>query len=135
MSSTGGSAYPTVNRQIKLLARPIGMPKESDFQLGEAPVPSLKDGQVLLHTLYLSVDPYMRGRITGVKSYADPIEIGQAMIGGAVGKVIESKHPVFRVGAIVEGYWEWQEYLVSDGRGLHKLDPNVAPVFTALGVL
>src|ERR1700674_487532 len=98
MSSTGGSAYPTVNRQIKLLARPIGMPKESDFQLGEAPVPSLKDGQVLLHTLYLSVDPYMRGRITGVKSYADPINIGDVMQAGAVGQVVESKSPLLAPG-------------------------------------
>jgi leukotriene B4 12-hydroxydehydrogenase/15-oxo-prostaglandin 13-reductase len=111
------------------------MPKESDFQLIEAPVPHPKDGQVLLRTLYLSVDPYMRGRITGVKSYADPIEIGQTMLGRAVGKVVESKHPSFRVGNIVRGHWEWQEYCVSDGQGLRKLDPSLAPVSTALGVL
>src|SRR3984957_6983894 len=135
MSFSGLTLRARVNRQIKLVAVPVGMPKESDFELVEVPVPHPKDGQVLLRTLYLSVDPYMRGRITGVKSYADPIEVGQAMVGRAVGKGVESKHPVFLVGDIVAGNWEWQECGVSDGQGLRKLDPSLAPVSTALGVL
>jgi leukotriene B4 12-hydroxydehydrogenase/15-oxo-prostaglandin 13-reductase len=135
MSVTGASAQPSVNRQFTLAARPIGMPKEADFRLAEAPMPSPAGGQVLLRTLYLSVDPYMRGRITGVKSYADPVEIGQVMVGGTVGKVVQSKNAKFQVEDIVEGYWGWQEFAVSDGQGLRKLDPSLAPVSTALGVL
>jgi NADPH:quinone reductase len=111
------------------------MPKESDFQLVEAPIPALSQGQVLLRSLFLSVDPYMRGRMTGVRTYADPVDIGQVMVGGTVGKVIQSTHPQFPVGDVVVGYWGWQEFTVSDGRGLQKLDPRIAPPSTALGVL
>jgi NADPH:quinone reductase len=126
---------PSVNRQFLLRARPVGMPKESDFQLVEAPIPALAQGQILLATLFLSVDPYMRGRMTGVRTYADPVDIGQVMVGGTVGKVIQSTRPQFRVGDLVSGYWGWQEFAISDGRGLQKLDPNMAPPSTALGVL
>jgi NADPH:quinone reductase len=111
------------------------MPKESDFQLVEAPIPALSQGQVLLRSLFLSVDPYMRGRMTGVRTYADPVDIGQVMVGGTVGKVIQSTHTQFPVGDVVVGYWGWQEFTVSDGRGLQKLDPRIAPPSTALGVL
>ncbi len=135
MSATGVSSQPGVNRQFTLAAHPAGMPQESDFRLVEAPMPSPADGQVLVRTLYLSVDPYMRGRITGIKSYADPVEIGQVMVGGTVGKVLQSKSPKFQVGDIVEGYWGWQQFAVSDAHGLRKLDPSLAPVSTALGVL
>lgn len=135
MSTTSTNTLPSVNRQFTLRARPAGMPKESDFQLVESPMPSPSDGQVLLRTLYLSVDPYMRGRISGIRSYADPVEIGQVMVGGTVGKVVASKNPEFQAGDIVEGYWGWQEFAVSDGQGLRKLDPSLAPVSTALGVL
>ena len=135
MSATNVSALPRVNRQFKLAARPVGMPKESDFQLVEASIPTLEDGQILLRTLFLSVDPYMRGRITGIRTYADPVDIGQVMVGGTVGQVVQSRNPKFQVGDIAEGYWGWQEYGVSDGRKLRKLDPKVAPVSTAIGVL
>jgi NADPH-dependent curcumin reductase CurA len=124
-----------INRQFKLAARPVGMPKESDFSLVEAPMPVPGDGQVLLKTVYLSVDPYMRGRITGVKSYADPVNIGDVMVGGAVGRVVESKSPNFSVGDFATGQWGWREYAAVDARTLWKLDPKVAPVSTALGVL
>lgn len=127
--------YPGVNRQFILAARPVGMPKESDFQLVESPLPALSDGQILLRTLFLSVDPYMRSRISGIKTYAEPVNIGQVIVGGTVGLVLESKNPKFHVGDIYEGYWGWQEYAVSNGDKLRRLDPALAPVSTALGVL
>lgn len=125
----------SVNRQFTLAARPSGMPKESDFNLVETSAPQPGDGELLLRTLYLSVDPYMRGRISGVRSYAAPVEIGQVMVGGTVGQVVESKNAAFRPGDVVEGYWGWQEWAVSNGHGLRKLDLDLAPVSTALGVL
>jgi len=111
------------------------MPKESDFNLVETPAPSPREGELLLQTLYLSVDPYMRGRMTGVRSYADPVKIGDVMVGGTVGRVTQSSHPKFKPGDVVEGYWGWQEWAVSNGDGLRKLDPSLAPISTALGVL
>jgi NADPH:quinone reductase len=135
MTATTASPVPSVNRQFVLRARPVGMPKESDFELIEAPIPSLTQGQLLLRTLFLSVDPYMRGRMTGIRTYADPVDIGQVMVGGTVGKVIQSTHPQFPIGDVVSGYWGWQEFAVSDGRGLQKLDTRIAPPSTALGVL
>lgn len=111
------------------------MPKESDFQLVSEPLPALAEGQILVRTQYLSVDPYMRGRMSGVRTYADPVDIGQVMIGGTVGEVIESRNPDFRVGDVVTGYWGWQEFAISDGKGLRKLDAKLAPPSTALGVL
>ena len=134
-SASTANPYPNINRQFLLAARPVGMPKESDFQLVTAPIPALVEGQVLLRTLFLSVDPYMRGRMNGVRTYIDPINLGQVMLGGTVGKVVESTNPQFQAGDFVVGYWGWQEYAVSDGKGLRKLDPSVAPVSTALGVL
>jgi NADPH:quinone reductase len=124
-----------VNRQFKLAARPVGMPKESDFSLVETPTPALNDGQVLVKTSYLSVDPYMRGRITGIRSYADPVLVGDVMVGGAVGQVMESNHTGLAAGDFVLGFWGWQEYAVVEGKSLIKLNPNLAPVSTALGVL
>jgi NADPH:quinone reductase len=126
---------PTVNRQYVLKSRPVGMPKESDFTLIETPLPALKDGEVLVRAMYLSVDPYMRGRISGIKSYAAPVEIGGLMVGGGVAQVVESKNPQFAPGNIVDIYMGWQEYAISDGKGMRKLDPSIAPVSTALGVL
>jgi hypothetical protein len=126
---------PTVNRQYVLKSRPVGMPKESDFSLIETPLPALKDGEVLVRAMYLSVDPYMRGRISGMKSYAAPTEIGGLMVGGGVAQVMESKNPQFSTGDIVDTYMGWQQYAISDGKGLRKLDPSIAPVSTALGVL
>jgi NADPH:quinone reductase len=135
MTATTASPVPSVNRQFVLAARPVGMPKESDFRLVEAPLPAFAPGHVLLRTMFLSVDPYMRGRMTGVRTYADPVNIGQVMVGGAVGKVIQSMNPQFQVGDVVAGYWGWQEFAISDGRSLQKLDTNLAPPSTVLGVL
>jgi len=126
---------PRTNRQFKLAARPVRLPKESDFALVEAQIPSLAEGQALVKTVYLSVDPYMRGRITGVRTYADPVNIGDVMEAGAVGQVIESKAAELAAGDFVMGRWGWQEYAAVDAKTVRKLDPKVAPVSTALGVL
>jgi NADPH-dependent curcumin reductase CurA len=125
----------TTNKQITLAVRPVGFPKESDFRLVEAPVPTPGPGQFLVQSLYLSVDPYMRGRMNAAKSYAPPVELGGVMVGGVVGQVVESHHPRFAAGEIVEGYFGWQQYAVSDGVGARKVDPSLAPISTALGVL
>jgi NADPH-dependent curcumin reductase CurA len=125
----------SVTRQIVLRSRPVGMPKPGDFDLVEAPRPSPKDGEVLCRTIYLSLDPYMRGRISGARSYAQSVEPGQVIVGGTVGEVLESKHPGLAKGDIVLGYDGWQSHAVSKGGGLRKLDPKQAPISTALGVL
>ncbi|HXX43381.1 MAG TPA: NADP-dependent oxidoreductase [Candidatus Acidoferrales bacterium] len=135
MTASTASSVPSVNRQFVLAARPVGMPKESDFILVEAPIPALASGQLLVRSTFLSVDPYMRGRMTGVRTYADPVNIGQIMVGGTVGKVVQSLNPQFQPGDVVSGYWGWQEYVTSDGKGLQKLDTKLAPPSTALGVL
>jgi NADPH:quinone reductase len=124
-----------MNRQITLAARPVGYPKQSDFSLVEGPAPSPAEGQMLIRIIYLSLDPYMRGRMNSGPSYAPAMKIGDVMVGGTVGKVVESKHPDYRRGDIVEGWLGWQEYSVSDGSNLRRIDPNIAPVSTALGVL
>jgi leukotriene B4 12-hydroxydehydrogenase/15-oxo-prostaglandin 13-reductase len=125
----------TVNRQFVLASRPAGLPEESNFKLIETPVPELKDGEFLARAMYLSVDPYMRGRISQAKSYAAGVEIGGVMVAGGVARVVESKNANFAVGDIVDVYMGWQEYVISNGRGIRKLDPSMAPVSTALGVL
>ncbi|MFY9610289.1 MAG: NADP-dependent oxidoreductase [Blastocatellia bacterium] len=126
---------PTINRQITLAARPVGFPKDSDFKLVESPVPTPKDREFLVRVIYMSVDPYMRGRMNDAASYAAPVQLGEVMGGGAVGRVISSNNPDFRVGDIVEGPFGWQEFAVSNGQGARKIDPSLAPISTALGVL
>src|SRR5215212_9220969 len=120
------------NRQIVLASRPEGEPKPSDFRLETAPVPEPGPGQVLLRTRWLSLDPYMRGRMSTAKSYAKPVEIGEVMDGGTVSEVVASRHPDFAVGDIVLSHSGWQDYALSNGQGLRKLDANVAPVSTTL---
>lgn len=124
-----------INKQILLAARPVGFPRDSDFKMVEAPVATPGEGQFLVRSIYVSVDPYMRGRMNDVKSYAPPVAIDGLMGGGAVGKVIESKNTSFREGDIVEGMFGWQEYAVSEGAGVRKIDPELAPISTALGIL
>jgi len=126
---------PAINKQITLAARPSGMPKPSDFKLVESPVPEPGDGEFLVRTLYVSVDPYMRGRMNDAKSYAPPVQIGEVMGAGAVAKVAASKNPQFQAGDVVEGFFGWQQYAISNGTGMRKLDPSLAPASTALGVL
>jgi NADPH-dependent curcumin reductase CurA len=124
-----------MNRQIVLKSRPEAMPSLDNFALMESPVSEPGEGEVLIRTLYLSLDPYMRGRMSAAKSYAKSVEVGATMVGGTVGEVVASKNPKFAVGDIVLGSAGWQDYAVSNGTGLRKLDPAVAPVTTALGVL
>jgi NADPH-dependent curcumin reductase len=124
-----------INRQIVLAARPHGEPKESDFKLVETPAPEPGPGKMLLRTLYLSLDPYMRGRMSAGPSYAAPTEIGGVMGGGTVCRVESSKIPDFKIGSVVEAYTGWQDYALSDGKGVREIDPSIAPVTTALGVL
>ena len=110
-------------------------PKPSDFDLVESPVPTPGEGEFLCRTIYLSLDPYMRGRISGGQSYAASVEPGQVIVGATVGEVIESKHPGVAQGDLVLGYDGWQAYALSRGVGVRKLDPEQAPISTALGVL
>ena len=125
----------TANRQIVLRRHPVGMPRPDDFDLVESPRPSPRDGEVLCRTIYLSLDPYMRGRISGVRSYAQPVVPGQVIVGATVGEVIESKYAGLARGDIVLGYDGWQSHAVAKGGALRKLDPRQAPISTALGVL
>jgi len=124
-----------MNKQILLAARPVGFPKDSDFKLVESPMPDPEEGQILVRSIYLSVDPYMRGRMNDVKSYAPPVQIGGVMGGGVVAMVVKSNNPQFKEGDIVEGTFGWQDYAVSNGQGVRKIDPGLAPISTALGVL
>jgi NADPH-dependent curcumin reductase CurA len=124
-----------VNRQILLKSRPDGAPGLNHFELVQSPVPAPGDGEVLLRTRYLSLDPYMRGRMSAAKSYAKPVGVGEVMVGGTVGEVVASHNPKFAVGDFVLGHGGWQDYALSNGTGLRKLDPTAAPVSTSLGVL
>ena len=124
-----------MNHQITLASRPVGYPKESDFNLIEVPIPTPENDQVLLKTIYLSVDPYMRGRINAAKSYAANVEIDEVMVGGVIAEVIESKHPNFKIGDIVNANIGWQEYGVAAGNEVRKIDPTIAPISTGAGIL
>ena len=124
-----------VNRQIVLKSRPEGPPGLDNFELVATPVPEPGEGEVLMRTRWLSLDPYMRGRMSAAKSYARPVEVGQPMVGGTVSEIVASRHPKFAVGDVVSSYAGWQDFARSDGSGLVRLDPAAAPVSTALGVL
>ena len=123
------------NRHIVLVSRPEGEPKPEHFRLETADIPEPKDGQVLLRNLWMSLDPYMRGRMSAAKSYAKPVEIGAPMVAGTVSEVVKSNRPEYVPGDIVLSYTTWSDYALSDGPDLRKLDPKLAPVQTALGVL
>jgi NADPH-dependent curcumin reductase CurA len=125
----------TVNRRIVLAARPKGMPTSANFRLEQQPVPTPRDGEMLLRTLYLSLDPYMRGRMSDAPSYAAPVEVGSVMVGGTVNRVEESKHPKFQQGELVQAYGGWQDYSISNGAGVLKLDPSMPRPSYAIGVL
>jgi len=125
----------TVNRRIVLKARPRGAPTAEDFSLENERVPTPSDDQVLLRTLYLSLDPYMRGRMSEGPSYAAPLAIGDVMVGGTVSRVEVSRHGDFKVGELVLGYAGWQDYALSDGSGLTSLHPEEPHPSRALGVL
>ncbi|MDE0106065.1 MAG: NADP-dependent oxidoreductase [Bryobacterales bacterium] len=125
----------TENRRIVLAARPVGVPKLSDFRLERTPIPAPADGECLVRSHYLSVDPYMRGRISGRKSYAEPVAIGEVIVGAAVGEVLESHSDRIATGQFVMGALGWQEHACVPANALRVVDPNAAPLSAYLGVL
>jgi NADPH-dependent curcumin reductase CurA len=129
------------NKKILLASRPSGMPTLDNFEIAQAEMPQPQEGEVLIRTLYLSVDPYMRGRMNEGKSYVAPFALNEVITGGGVGEVVESRSDAFQPGDIVTGQLDWQLYSVAHGAqegagaGIRKVDPTLAPVTTALGVL
>ncbi|HAA93111.1 MAG: NADP-dependent oxidoreductase [Rhodospirillaceae bacterium] len=124
------------NTQVLLKRRPDGEPSESDFEIVTTDLPSLEDGQILTRTIYLSLDPYMRGRMSDARSYAEPTPVGGVMTGGTVSVVEESKNERFKAGDIVVTHTGWQAYAVSDGKGVRTLRPiEGVPISTGVGVL
>jgi hypothetical protein len=122
-------------KRVVLASRPVGEPKPSNFRIEDYALPTPGEGQVLLRTIWLSLDPYMRGRMSDGPSYATPVPIGGVMEGGTVSEVIASNNPSFAKGDIVLSRAGWQTHALSDGKGLVKIDPKLAPVSTAVGVL
>ncbi|KAF3362905.1 putative NADP-dependent oxidoreductase YfmJ [Chlamydiales bacterium STE3] len=123
------------NKQVILTSYPEGLPSSSTFAFKETPLPPLQEEDVLIQSLYLSVDPYMRLRMFNTPSYTDPFQLNHPLTGGVVGRVVESKHPHFRGGDIVLGHLDWALYNIAKGKDLEKIDPSYAPISTALGVL
>ena len=124
-----------INHQIRLAARPVGLPKRSDWEFTQTPLPEPRDGEVLARVLYLSLDPAMRGWMNEGRSYIAPVAIGDVMRAGAVGKVVASKHPKFAAGDYVNGGLGVQEYAALDGAQLTKVDHSLAPLPTFLNTL
>ncbi|MGH9875515.1 MAG: NADP-dependent oxidoreductase [Pyrinomonadaceae bacterium] len=124
-----------LNKEIRFASRPAGMPTPDNFKIVDTDVQPLNDGGVLVRTLYISVDPYLRGRMREGRSYVAPFEVGQVIVSGVVGEVVESRAPGFAPGDIVTGMLGWQLYNLAKASELRKVDPTVAPVTTALGVL
>ena len=125
----------TQNRQWVLASRPHGAPTADNFRLETTDIPQPADGQLLLRTMWLSLDPYMRGRMSDAPSYSPPVEIGAVMVGGTVSRVEASNHPDYQPGEWVLGYSGWQEYELSDGNGLVKLGENPEHPSWSLGIL
>ena len=125
----------TKNMQVLLANRPTGWVKESDFRIVETEIPAPGDGQVLIKNLYLSLDPYMRGRMNDQRSYAAKVELGQVMTGETVGEVVESRNAKFHKGDTVAARVGWQNYALSDGGDLRKVDATLVPISAYLGVV
>jgi NADPH-dependent curcumin reductase CurA len=124
------------NREIRLKRRPVGVPKPDDFELAETEVPTPGHGQVLVRNIFMSVDPYMRGRMVDRRSYVPPFQIGEALSGGAIGQVVASNNnKEFKAGDYVSNGLGWREWFVSPSQGLQKLDHTVAPIQAYLGAL
>ena len=111
------------------------MPTATNFRLESGPVPEPGDGQIVIAVQFLSVDPYMRGRMKDAASYAAPIQLGELITGGGVGRVIASRNPRYEVGDSVMGDVGWQTHCLTDGKGFRKVDPSLAPISTSLGIL
>lgn len=135
MSGAATAAEPMINRRFVLASRPEGKPSVENFRLERVEVPTPGDGQVLLQTRFLSLDPYMRGRMNAGASYAARVELGQTMVGGTVNEVVASNNAAFKTGDLVSGFAGWQDYAISDGSDLMKLDPRIAKPSYALGLL
>src|ERR1035438_624162 len=125
----------TRNRRVVLAAVPVGMPREADFRIEEEQVPDCPANGLLVRTMWISVDPDLRGRITGVRTYTAPIAVGSAMESGAVGEVVASLHPDFQRGDLVSGFWHWQDYDAIDATKVLRIDPREGPPSASLGVL
>src|ERR1700733_10946166 len=123
------------NHQVRLAARPSGLPKPNDWSFTEEPIPTPSAGEFVVAVSHVSLDPAMRGTMNEGASYIDPVEVGDIMRAGAVGKVIACEHPGFAVGDHVYGAFGVQEYGLSDGNGVTKVDPQLAPLPTYLGTL
>ena len=124
------------NTKVILKNRPVGYPREEDFEIVHEKIDYLDNGEVIIEVLWLSLDPYMRGRMSAAKSYAAPLKIGDVITGGAVGKIVESKCPNFSVGNIVEGFSiGWQKFAKVKSHSIRIINPDLAPIQTALGVL
>jgi len=134
-TKTPRNLEPAKNRQILLASRPSGEPSEQNFKLAEVEIPRPGPGQMLLRTIYLSLDPYMRGRMNADPSYAPPVEIGEVMAGQSVCEVIESNLPNFHAGDIILAAPGWQDYSLANGEGVRKIDRSLGPISYALGVL
>jgi NADPH-dependent curcumin reductase CurA len=124
-----------LTRAVVLVRRPVGLPVEDDFELRELPDAEPEDGEVLVRNELVSVDPYMRGRMAGIRTYVDPFELERPIDGAAVGRVVASRHDGFAAGDWVQSMLGWREAGVAAGASLRRLDPDVAPPSTALGVL
>ena len=124
-----------ISREIRLVARPRGFPEEELFEVAETAIPDPAEGQVLIRNAFFSVDPYMRPRMNDVRSYVAPFTLGEAMTGGAVGRVVASRDERYAEGDWVLHYLGWREWALTDGAAVRRLDPEAAPVSTALGVL
>src|SRR5699024_8736917 len=131
MTSTPG----TENVRVLLASRPVGEPRPADFKITREPAAKPQPGEVGLRTIYLSLDPYMRGRMSEAKSYAPPVGIGEVMVGGTVSEVVESRADLIAAGDLVLSASGWQSHPVVDARQIRRLDPSQAPISTALGVL
>ncbi len=129
------TAIPKSYRRVVLVNRPPGEPAESDFRVEEVAMPEPRHGEVLVKVHYLSLDPYQRGRMREAASYAAAVGLGEVMTGGIVGEVVKSSHPVFKEGDIVEDRLGWQEYAIGGGATMRRVDPSLAPISTANGVL
>src|SRR5579859_2399188 len=124
-----------VSREFHLASRPKGWPTPENFSLLEAKVPPPSDGQLRVRNLFMSVDPYMRGRMKESKSYVASFQLGKVLEGSAIGEVVDSRNPAFQPGDIVASMLGWREYFVSDGQGLRKFDKSVRPLSAYLGIL
>ena len=124
-----------ISREIQLRKRPVGIPTEDNFEQVAVPVREPDEGEILVQNEYISVDPYMRGRMNDFKSYTPPFQIGETITGGSVGKIIVSNSEAYQAGEYVLNFTGWREYFVSNGAGLTKIDPSIAPIQSFLGVL